>query len=117
MSGEPSFFEIGVEDVERGRAFYAALFGWTTEPGPGHGYMLGTGGIGGGMHGGDAAGGIYLFLAVDDLDAAVARVRELGGEIEEMGSSDDAATAARFGRFKLCRDDQGGRFGLHEPPP
>ena len=25
-------------------------------------------------------------------------------------------TTARFGRFKLCRDDQGSGFGLHEPP-
>jgi hypothetical protein len=23
---------------------------------------------------------------------------------------------ARFGRFKLCRDDQGSGFGLHQPP-
>jgi uncharacterized protein len=25
-------------------------------------------------------------------------------------------SVARFGRFKLCRDDQGSPFGLHQPP-
>jgi len=28
MTGELGFFELGVEDPERGRAFYGALFGW-----------------------------------------------------------------------------------------
>jgi len=28
----------------------------------------------------------------------------------------DEASIATFGRFKLCRDDQGSPFGLHEPP-
>ena len=50
------------------------------------------------------------------MEAALARVRELGGSIEEMDVEGDADSAARFGRFKLCRDDQGSAFGLHEPP-
>lgn len=54
---------------------------------------------------------------MDDLDAAVARVRELGGTVEDLGDGGDSEeSAARFGRFKLCRDDQGSAFGLHEPP-
>jgi uncharacterized protein len=28
----------------------------------------------------------------------------------------DEQSTARFGRFKLCRDDQGSAFGLHQPP-
>jgi len=47
---------------------------------------------------------------------AITRVRELGGEVEETNVEGDAASTARFGRFKLCRDDQGSPFGLHEPP-
>lgn len=34
MAGELAFFEIGVKDTERGRAFYERLFGWKFEPGP-----------------------------------------------------------------------------------
>jgi hypothetical protein len=34
-----------------------------------------------------------------------------------MGSGgDDPDTVAQFGRFRLCRDDQGSPFGLHQPP-
>ena len=119
MSGEPTFFEIGVADSERGRAFYGSLLGWTFEPGTseGGGFAITTDGVPGGLHGGDAGASPYLFFRVDDLDAAVARVRELGGTVEDLddrGESEESA--ARFGRFKLCRDDQGSAFGLHEPP-
>ncbi|MEV0933500.1 VOC family protein [Streptomyces phaeochromogenes] len=116
MSGEPTFFEIGVADPERGRAFYGSLLGWTFEPGTseGGGFAITTDGVPGGMHGGDAGASPYLFFRVDDLDAAVARVRELGGTVEDGGDSEESA--ARFGRFKLCRDDQGSAFGLHELP-
>ncbi|MEW2446788.1 hypothetical protein AB0896_04425 [Streptomyces parvulus] len=67
------------------------------------------------MHGGDPAASAHLFF----LDAAVARVRELGGSVEALGEEgeEDPEPAARFGRFKLCRDDQGSLFGLHGPPP
>ncbi|MGW1786008.1 VOC family protein [Streptomyces sp. NPDC002143] len=122
MASEPTFFELGVADPERGRTFYGALFGWTFEPGPsGHGFAITTDGLPGGMHGGDEAASPYLFFRVDDLDAAVARVTELGGTIEDLGDAgaegeEDAESVARFGRFKLCRDDQGSAFGLHQPP-
>jgi predicted enzyme related to lactoylglutathione lyase len=44
-----SFFELGVEDAERGRAFYEGLFGWRFAPGPsGNGFQIETpGGPGG----------------------------------------------------------------------
>ncbi|MFD9324839.1 VOC family protein [Streptomyces sp. NPDC060065] len=119
MTGEPTFFELGVADPERGRVFYQALFGWTLEPGPsGRGFAITTGGVPGGLHGGDKDASPYLFFRVDDLDTAVAKVRELGGTIEDLGEDgdEDGESAARFGRFKLCRDDQGSAFGLHQPP-
>ena len=117
MTGELSFFEIGVEDADKGRTFYEAMFGWKMEPGPsGQGSTITTPNLPGGMHGGDAGAAPYLFFAVDDIDAALDRVRELGGSIEEMDVDGDEQAQAQFGRFKLCRDDQGSPFGLHEPP-
>jgi predicted enzyme related to lactoylglutathione lyase len=118
MTGEPSFFELGVQDAERGRAFYGALFGWRMEPGPsGAGFTIGTAGLAGGMHGGDPQASPYLFFGVGDLDAALERVLELGGTVEPgHGGEGDAESDARFGRFRLCRDDQGSPFGLHQPP-
>ncbi|QDG65532.1 hypothetical protein NIBR502772_04250 [Pseudarthrobacter sp. NIBRBAC000502772] len=73
MAGEPAFFEIGVEDPERGRAFYGALFGWDFSPGP----------------------------------------SDQGGSIIGTPGNEDPA---EYGRFKLCKDDQGSTFGLHQPP-
>jgi predicted enzyme related to lactoylglutathione lyase len=112
-----SFFELGVEDAERGRAFYEGLFGWRFTPGPsGNGFQIETSGGPGGIHGGDPGASPYVFFPVDDMDAALARVLELGGTVDDMDVEGDEESAARFGRFKLCRDDQGSPFGLHQPP-
>ena len=70
----------------------------------------------GGIHGGDKGAAPYLFFAVDDIAAAMARVAELGGEVIDMDIEGDPEQQARTGRFKLCRDDQGSPFGLHQRP-
>jgi predicted enzyme related to lactoylglutathione lyase len=106
MTGEPSHFELGVPDKERGRAFYNALFGWKIDE---IGW-IDTGGVRGGLHGDDPETGVVLYFAVDDIDAAVRRVRELGGEADEPGPIEES------GRYTSCRDDQGVVFGLREPP-
>ena len=117
MAGEVAFFEIGVQDPERGRAFYEGLLGWRFEPGPsGAGFVIEAPNMPGGMHGGDPEAAPYLFFAVDDMDAALTRVRELGGSVEEADVERDEESVARFGRFQLCRDDQGSPFGLHQKP-
>jgi uncharacterized protein len=118
MAGEVAFFEIGVQDPERGRAFYEGLLGWRFEPGPsGAGFVIQAPNVPGGMHGGDPEAAPYLFFAVDDMEAALERVRELGGSVEEADVEGDEDSVARFGRFQLCRDDQGSSFGLHQKPP
>jgi uncharacterized protein len=118
MTGELTFFELGVEDADKGRAFYEGLFGWQFERGPsGSGWKVTAPNVAGGMHGGDQGAQPYVFFAVDDIEAAAAHVRELGGEIEhDMDVEGDEEMTATFGRFKLCRDDQGSSFGLHQPP-
>jgi uncharacterized protein len=115
MTGELSFFELGVADAERARAFYTALFDWRMEP-MRAGFTIDAGGIPGGLHPGDPEAAPYVFFRVDDIDAAAARVQELGGRLEELGGEGDEESAARFGRFRFCRDDQGSPFGLHQPP-
>jgi len=115
MAGELAFFELGVEDAERGQAFYGALLGWSFEPGPGDGFVI-DGPVPGGIHGGDPGAGPYLFFAVDDIESAEARVRELGGTIEDVDVGNDEESIARFGHFRICTDDQGSPFGLHQAP-
>ncbi len=117
MNGALTFFELGVADAGKGRAFYEGLFGWEFETGPsGNGWVIKTPGVPGGMHPGDAGATPYVFFAVDDITAAVARVRELGGTVEDMGVKDNEESVGRFGRFEFCKDDQGSPFGLHQPP-
>ncbi len=115
MAGELSFFEIGVGDTEQARRFYGALLGWSFSD-EGEGASVDAGGaVPGGMHGGDAGASPYVFFRVDDLDAAMKRVEELGGEAERE-LDNDPDSAARFGRFAFVKDDQGSAFGLHQPP-
>ncbi len=115
MHGELSFFELGVGDSERARTFYAALFGWEFAD-DGAATTIETPNVPGGLHGGDEGASPYVFFAVDDLQRAIARLTELGGEVGGYESGSDAETVARFGRFVLCSDDQGSSFGLHERP-
>jgi predicted enzyme related to lactoylglutathione lyase len=46
---------------------------------------------------------------VDDLESAVARVRALGGRV------DDELMEGPEGRHVQCADDQGVEFGLSQP--
>jgi uncharacterized protein len=115
MYGELSFFELGVADLSRARDFYGSLFGWDFAE-EGNGATIETPNIPGGIHPGDEGASPYVFFRVDDLDAALARVRELGGEVGDYVSQEDPDSVARFGRFVLCKDDQGSGFGIHQPP-
>ena len=115
MAGEVSFFELGVRDPGPAREFYGSLFGWAMEPGPSGaegGFRIDSGNVRGGLHGGDDGAGPYLFFRVDDIEAAAARVRELGGEVEFNEHSGPGPS----GTFAFCRDNQGSSFCLHEPP-
>ena len=109
MTGEPSHFELGVPDAERAKSFYSEVLGWSFRTTQGDDAWIDTPGVGGGVHGADAAANIVVYFRVSDIEAAVSRVRELGGHADEPGPPE--AT----GRYATCRDDQGVAFGLHEP--
>lgn len=119
MAGEPHWFEIGVDDAVKAKDFYGSLFGWEFRTGPAGdgaaGAVIRTPGLDGGLHGGDPGASPYLFFRVDDLDAALDRVRELGGTVEPSPDV-DVDSESEYGRFALCRDDQGSSFGLHQSP-
>ena len=109
-AGAPSHFELGVPDARCARSFYGELFGWSFTTTQGENGWIETPGVPGGLHGDDPETGIELYFRVPDLDAALQRIRELGGE------ADEPMPATEAGRYARCRDDQGIRFGLHQPP-
>jgi predicted enzyme related to lactoylglutathione lyase len=93
MPSNLASFAIHVDDVDRARAFYEAVFGWAFEPwGPPGFYLIHTGdedspGIQGLMHrrstprSGSGLNGIEPTFSVDDVDAITVAVEANGGTI------------------------------------
>lgn len=92
MSGRVVHFEIPFDDGDRARAFYREAFGWQLQDWEGS-YTLATTGptgetgpqeagfINGGMMRREGPGdGPIVVIDVDDIDAALAKVEELGGQ-------------------------------------
>src|SRR5438046_8846368 len=84
MPGQIVHFEIPADDTEQGRQFWGGLFGWQFEgyPGPFEYHMTRISDQAGAAVTNMEPGkqGIRPYFDVDDIDAGVARVRELGGE-------------------------------------
>lgn len=109
MSSEVSHIEFGAGDAAKIRAFFGQLFGWDFHPmGEGSEGWFQTPLMKAGLHGNDPTPGIFVFFSVPDLEKAIAKVRELGGEAGEPTEEPG------FGRFSFCRDPQGIHFGLHQ---
>jgi hypothetical protein len=103
------YFTLNVPDGARAAAFYRALLGWTPEPGSQpDGFHVSNIDPPGGIAGGHPTPGTSLYLRVDDLAAAVDRVRELGGRVVAEGSYASGEDAE-------CVDDQGVHFHLWSP--
>ena len=93
MTANLASFAIHVDDIDRARAFYEAVFDWDFEPwGPPGFYLIHTGdeaspGIQGLMHKrqtprtGTGLSGVEPTFAVDDVDAIAALVVAHGGTI------------------------------------
>jgi predicted enzyme related to lactoylglutathione lyase len=109
MTGEPTHFELGVADVGQAETFYGQLLGWRFHE-LGNGAWIDTGGVRGGLHPDDPTPGIVVYFEVSDLEAALRQVTELGGTPGEASPPQPG-----FGSFAECQDDQGARFGLHQP--
>jgi predicted enzyme related to lactoylglutathione lyase len=115
--GTPSWVELVTPDQKAAQEFYAGLFGWGYDDNDmgemGH-YYIATlegseiGGVSGqmpGMEGHPAYWGVYL--AVDDVDAATAKVESAGGKVD-AGPFD----VMEAGRMSAIQDPTGARVGL-----
>lgn len=106
-------FEIGALDGEKSRRFYSQLFGWAIDVDDSTGYgLVRTGsdsGIGGGIVAAppDAPAWVTFYVAVRDLDAALARAGELGGRTVMEPTEIGAGMA-----FAMFADPDGNVVGL-----
>ena len=117
--GTFAWTELATRDPDAALAFYTGLLGWTaTSADLGavtyHTLHAGDQAVGGlfGMteEWGDMASHWMPYIAVDDVEAAAERVRELGGTVH-FGPH----TAPGVGRFILAEDPTGAKVSLLQP--
>lgn len=107
--GELSYITYFAPDSSEFRAFYSRFLFWTFTPGRiEDGWNIEGCHPMAGMAGGHEQSAAVPMWTVEDIDAAVARVRAAGGTVIEEPS------AQSYGRSALCTDDQGSRFYLGE---
>jgi predicted enzyme related to lactoylglutathione lyase len=108
--GDIGYASLWVPDVARAAAFYAAVLGWEYRPGSApQGRQVPGAAPPQGLWGGQPGPTLFCSYLVDDAAAAVARVREAGGQ----ASGPDPRP---YGLTADCVDDQGTRFAVHQPP-
>ena len=104
--GDLSYLTLEVVDSARARAFYGAVLGWTFSPGTvADGWAVDGVVPMTGMHGGNTEAAAVPMWKVDDVSAAVERVRAAGGTATDPERQPYGTTAE-------CTDDQGTRFYL-----
>jgi predicted enzyme related to lactoylglutathione lyase len=109
QQGDIGYVSLWLPDVDRAATFFGSVLGWTFAPGSGaQGRQVADRALHHGMWGGVAHNTLFLCYFVDDVDAAVLRVRAAGGEAHEP-------TDEPFGRVAECTDDQGTAFAVFRP--
>lgn len=109
MAGNLVHYELPYDDPRKGSGFWGDLFGWEFSDPMGADYLMADIGQGAGAaiwRSEDGARGARAYFDVDDINAGVTRVRELGGQ------AGDAAPVPQMGWFVHCTDPYGNEFGL-----
>jgi predicted enzyme related to lactoylglutathione lyase len=110
MPGQLVHVEINAADADRAQGFWSGVFGWEIGPpmSPEMDYrMFQTAeNQGGAIVGTDEKGPLRVYFDTEDIDATIAKVRELGGEAE------DKQPVQGYGWFAGCSDTEGNAFSL-----
>ena len=118
--GAPGWFELFTNDYEASRTFYTDAFGWDLHKvSDEDDFKYSTLQDGEAQAAGIMDAGAFLpegvpphwsiYFAVDDVDAALVKVAELGGSVEA------AAEDTPYGRLATAVDPTGARFKLMGP--
>jgi predicted enzyme related to lactoylglutathione lyase len=111
VPGKIVHFEVPVRDADRASDFWSSLFGWSIGASVMEGFdyrmFQASEDQGGAIMPSDKAGsGLIVYLDTDDIDASIAKVRELGG------TADDKQPVPTHGWFATCRDLDGNSFSF-----
>ena len=101
--------EFPAEDTDRGERFWEGFGGWTIEDAgmPGIDYrMFQEEGWGGAVYPKQEQDGPVIYFSSEDIDADLAKVKELGGDAEEK------QPIPSVGWFARCKDTEGNPFSL-----
>ena len=104
--------EFPAKDVDRAESFWEGLGGWSIESAGMEGLdyrMFQDDGWGGAVYPQmEDEGGTTIYFGSDDIDADLAKVRELGG------TADDKQPIPHVGWFARCKDTEGNSFSLFQ---
>ncbi len=113
----PVHFEIFANDPQAAAAFYRDVFGWEISAweGPQSYLLVNTGpqesmGINGGIAQRSMPQPVINTVAVESLDAAMAKVKAAGGKTVQGPNE-----IPGIGRHAYCADPEGTLFGLLQP--
>ena len=119
MTSRVIHFDIPIDDPARAGAFYSSVFDWTVTPwGPIPYWPMTTGAEPGpGAEGAlapraDAPEGVVVYISVDDIDEALARVTAAGGVIDS-----GRMPVPTIGWTARVRDTEGTLIGLIQEDP
>jgi hypothetical protein len=103
--------EFPAQDADRAHKFWEGVGGWSIQDAgmPGMDYrMFQEGDQGGAVFPMEGMTGPVIYYGSDDIDADLAKVRELGGEAE------DKQPIPSVGWFARCTDTEGNAFSLFQ---
>lgn len=107
--GDLYYFTLPTKDLARAQHFFGAVLGWQFAAAD-RGHVENISAPPGGLNDKSTDTGARLWFVVDDIHAAVTRVRELGGSAEDPVEYESGWSAD-------CTDDQGTPFSVSVPSP
>jgi hypothetical protein len=114
MAGEIVHIEFPAGNPDRAQAFWGGLFGWEFGPSMSEEFdyrMARTGENSGVAIMQGEAGHPTYYYDVPNIDTAMAKVKELGGE------AGDKTPVPTHGWFSACKDSEGNFFSLWQGDP
>ncbi len=110
MDGKIVHIELPAKDAGRATAFWGSLMGWQFQTWDQFQYHMFEGEPGGGIYESEDAGsGPIVYYGSADIEADLARIRELGGTTAQKHP------IPGMGWYAHCKDTEGNAFSLFQP--